>query len=612
MTDPRAPGRPRRWPQRVLASLALTTAGLLAGAGSASAHAVLISTTPARNTILTAPPGQVTLRFGESVLLPPSALRVFDPAGVQVDDGHPVHPGPDGATVGVGLRAGTAQGSYTVAWRVISADTHPVSGAFNFSVGHPSATSAAIAAPPGGSLIVGMLYAVVRALAYASFAALAGAAAFMLWCWPAGAARPLAPRVAATGWATLLLSTIATLLLQGPYGDGTGLADIVEPGTVATTLALPLGGALIARLLLLAATAVYLGQLRHRLPTATSATLRGLRISGVLLAVGIAATWSISGHAAVGRQPELALPVDLAHLLAMATWLGGLAVLAAALRHTPSDLGHRQQLTAAVTRFSPIALGCVAVLGATGTYQSWRQVGSWPALTGTDYGRLLILKVLAVLALLTVAAGSRRAVHRMRAGATAHRAAVPAGAATPRGPWPPATSTPTSSPPPAQSQHADTPEHRLRLTVLIETIIAVAVLALTAVLVNAEPARTAAAAAASDTRGPVRASLAYNTGGPSGAGTLDITIGPAQTGPNAIGITVHGPTGTTNDVAELDVELALPQRHLGPLSLPVSRPEPGRYRADGQIPFAGTWELALTVRTSDIDETTVRLPVTIN
>ena len=57
-------------------------------------------------------------------------MRVFDPDGIEVDDQRARLTSADGRTVGVGLLPGAARGTYTVAWRVISADTHPVSGAF--------------------------------------------------------------------------------------------------------------------------------------------------------------------------------------------------------------------------------------------------------------------------------------------------------------------------------------------------------------------------------------------------------------------------------------------------------------------------------------------------
>jgi copper transport protein len=580
----------------VVVGLLLLTAGLLAGTGVASAHAVLDSTTPAAGSVLPALPNEITLTFGEAVVLPAGAVRVFGPDGVEVDDGRAGHVVGSGSTVRVGLRPARAEGSYTVAWRVVSADTHPVSGAFTFSVGHPSATAAAPPPVAGGSALVGVLYGVTRALAFGSFAVLVGALAFLLLCWPDGAGRPLVPRVAATGWAVLVVSTVGTLLLQGPYGDGLGLADVVEPGAVATTLSLPLGSALVARLLLLMLGVLYLGRLRHRLPTATAGARAGLTAVGAVLAVGLAATWSVSGHAAVGLQPWLALPADVAHLVAMATWLGGLVVLACALRPGRGCQGGPG--AAALTRFSLVARYCVAVVVATGTYQSWRQLGSWTAFVDTDYGRVLLLKIVAVLALLGVAELSRRAVH----GTSGARERSAAGGATAAGRAAPGRRT-------------------LARTVLAETGIAAVVLALTAVLVNAEPGRTAEPAAvagqagssptAPARTGPTEATVRYDTGGPGGRGTLDVRVEPGRIGPAGVLVTVHGPDGAVLDVPELRLALRLPARNLGPLQVPVTRTAPGRYRGDGEIPLAGEWQLALTVRTSDVDEVTVRTPVAV-
>jgi copper transport protein len=145
---------------------------------------------------------------------------------------------------------------------------------------------------------------------------------------------------------------------------------------------------------------------------------------------------------------------------------------------------------------------------------------------------------------------------------------------------------------------------------LVETAVALVVLGLTAVLVNTEPSRTTLAAAA--TQPPMTdRTVFYDTGGSSGTGTLDVRITPARTGPNVVNITVRGARGAPIDLPQLDAKLSLPDQHIGPLTLTVTREGPGRYQADGQIPIAGTWQLALTVRTSDIDETTVRLPITI-
>lgn len=555
--------------------------GLATGTTAASAHAVLERTDPPDDAVLARAPGQVSLTFGEAVQLPPHAIRVYAPNGVEIDSGSPFHPGGAAATVAVALRPGAEPGSYTVAWRVISADTHPVSGAYVFSVGHPSAPAAPLA-PAGGSVTVGVLYAIVRAVAFGAFALLIGASVLVSVSWPAGPVPASAVIVARIGWATSLLATVATLLLQGPYGNGTGLGDLFDPGAVATTLELPLGSALVARLLYLAAYAVYLSYLFHRRASAGPAGRRALIAVGLFLATALAATWSIAGHAAVGPQPWLALPADVAHLTAMAIWLGGVATLALEVRRTrlgtasthPSTDHDAHALGLALRRFSTLAGACVIVVVGTGTYQAYRQLGSLAALVDTTYGRLLDLKIVAVAAILLGAAASRRAVRRARD----HRVGE------------------------------SVPITTLRRSLLGEIIAAGIVLALTAMLVNSEPGRTAIAHPP-PAAGPVRSTVSYDTGGVSGRGSLEIELDPARPGPNRLSVVVRGDNTAPRDVPELDATLSLPAQHIGPLRIPIVHNGPGHYAANASIPLPGSWQLALTVRTSDFDETTVRVPV---
>jgi copper transport protein len=75
---------------------------------------------------------------------PFGALRVLDSQGQRVDSGDVERP--SGDTVAVGIDHTLADGTYTVAWSVISADTHLVHGAVVFSVGKPSANPNQVAA----------------------------------------------------------------------------------------------------------------------------------------------------------------------------------------------------------------------------------------------------------------------------------------------------------------------------------------------------------------------------------------------------------------------------------------------------------------------------------
>jgi copper transport protein len=570
---------------------------LLVGVGSASAHAALIATEPGRDAVVATVPATVSLTFSESVVVAPGTVQVFGPDGTRVDDGHTTHLGSD-SSVGVRLvPRQSPQGTYTVSWRVISADSHPVAGAFTFSVGHPSpgraSPDAAVTATQSlGSQTTGVFYALVRAAAFGSYALLVGSVSFILLCWPEGIARRGIRRVMLAGWTGLLATALATLLLQGPYANGLSLDRIADSGLVSETLESRLGTALTVRLVLLAVAGGYvvllcawLGHLKRRGRVWFGA-------AGVVLAASLAATWAAADHAAVGLQAELALPIDVVHMLAMGCWLGGLVTLVIVLRPVAVTRTEEPALAQrAVIRFSSIATGAIMLLIGTGSYQSWRQLGSWAAFGATDYGRLLLVKLGTVGLMLGAASMSHRWVsqHRrvlMGVGAAIRAVDGVAGAAAGR--------------------HSASEESRLRRSVLTEAALGAVVLGVTALLINAEPGRTATASPP----GPARHVIDYDTGGSSGRGKLVIDVNPAATGPNTVHITVEDSTGAQHDVAELRSELILTARSLGPLAVPVRRAEPGEYDATAvQLPYPGLWTLRITVRTSEIDETTVAVPV---
>ncbi|HEY3894731.1 MAG TPA: copper resistance protein CopC [Pseudonocardiaceae bacterium] len=591
--------------RRVLRASAVTllcvVLGLLAGAGSASAHATLVSTQPGQGALVATLPSVVSLTFSEPVVVATSGVRVFGPDGSELDNGHTVHVGQP-STVGVGLSSAppVAQGTYTVSWRVISADSHPVAGAFTFSVGHPSAGRSPAGAQPAGSATLGAVYAVVRAAAFASFAVLVGSIGFVLLCWPGAITRRDTRRVMLAGWAGLLACTMATLLLQGPYGNGLGLDRLLDSALVSETLDSRVGAALTGRLALLALAGVFLVLLCAWLEHLGRRGRIWFGALGVVLALGLAATWSAADHAAVGLQPELALPADMVHLMAMGLWLGGLVTLIVLLRPVSTASAEVPTLTDhAVYRFSTIATGSIVVLISTGSYQSWRQLGSWAAFGSTDYGRLLLVKLGAVALMLSVATLSHRWVTRRR------RTLVGVGAAA-RATSGPALSQPAPSLP---AQRRDAPGLAvLRRSVLGEAALGALVLGVTAMLINAEPGRTATAAPP----GPAHQVINYDTGGPNGRGRLIVDVNPAATGPNMIHVTAQDPRGTPTDVAELRAELTLTARQLGPFTIALRNTAPGEYVASGvQLPYRGNWQLAVTVRTSDIDETTVAAPVAV-
>src|SRR6202012_2632308 len=149
--------------------------------------AALASTQPADGSVVSTAPQQVTASFDQTVGISADSLMVYSPAGQRVDDGQTVHVA--AYETSVGLLTGLGNGTYTAVWHVISADTHPVQGAFTFSVGAPSATHVGTLLPPSAPL-VSDLFTVVRWLGYLCFALLGGGVAFLISCWPQGGDRP--------------------------------------------------------------------------------------------------------------------------------------------------------------------------------------------------------------------------------------------------------------------------------------------------------------------------------------------------------------------------------------------------------------------------------------
>jgi copper transport protein len=107
----------------------------LAAPASAFAHAALLHTVPQASVTVNHPPKQVSMTFSEAVEPRFATVSVTDPQANQQTSGAPRRSATDPDTLVTPLKTNMAQGWYLVYWRVISADGHPVKGAFLFSIG---------------------------------------------------------------------------------------------------------------------------------------------------------------------------------------------------------------------------------------------------------------------------------------------------------------------------------------------------------------------------------------------------------------------------------------------------------------------------------------------
>lgn len=634
--------------RRLAAGAAAAMALVIAVAAPASAHASLERTDPTDGTVVAAAPNQVAAEFDESVGVSADSLRVFSPTGERVDDGATTH-GANDSVITTNLRSSLPQGTYTVAWHVVSADSHPVSGAFTFSIGKPSRTTVNPAAiVTRASVFEGWLYGTARWAAYLAFAVLVGSVFFFAVCWPKGTRTRGAFRMIAAGWTTLVAASVVQLLLQGVYSGGLPLSRAFDPTVIRATTSSRFGSTVEIRLLLLAIAApaltVGVQRLDGMLP------VRRLRAGALTLVFGmaLAATWAATGHASTGIQTPTAVVSDVLHLTAMSVWIGGLACLALLLlRRTDKP----KQASNAVRRFSAIALVCVCTMVVTGTYQAWRDVGSISALTDSAYGRLVLLKILGILGLITlgyyartwIASGfpkRQTVVAEAEANAAtdanadsdtdtdtvavvpeAAKAAVAVSAARPRTSDGPAMRRPgrrtarVGAAPKSSGGKDDATAttvatlQRLRWSVTSEAAIAVCVLAVTASLVDTVPGRTATGLPGLP--GATDVSLSFNTGTKSG--TALILIEPGTIGLNQTHILIQDSKGFEYTPAEVDVSYSMPSRKIGPIVSTVENDGQGHYvDRPVTLPVAGQWQVAVTIRSDQFDETTLHIPMTVS
>jgi copper transport protein len=654
---------------RTLVLLLLAATGLLlAGAGPVSAHAALTGSDPQQGAVVDKAPTQVSLTFSEKVALSDDSLRVLDPKGKRIDRGDPANL--SGTTYAVKLHSGLPDGTYTVTYQVVSEDSHPVAGAYTFSIGAPSQTTVSVSGQTAGGGIVGTLYGFGRYVSYAGFIVMVGGAAFVLACWQRGAGVRALQRLVVSGWLALTAATLGLLLLRGSYTSTGKVGDIFDLELLGQVLQTKTGAALVSRLLLLAAAALFIavlfGTYDKREDDEKQDLTFGLAIGGTVVAAGLAASWAMSEHASTGLQAGIAMPVDVVHLVAVAGWLGGLAALLVALYRAPADTPVDGT---AVRRFSRLAFGSVLALIATGIYQSWRQLGSWSAFTGTRYGQLLLVKIGLVVLLVGIAWISRRWTARLAESMAvrpgkAKDATEGEGAesedegedegegegegekehATARAST--STSTFTSASTSAdgkkdggskgdgsqratqlarqqaaidtarqkQQRDADPNRFGLRRSVLAEAGVAVVLLAVTTMLTSTEPGRTeeearsakSSASAEASSTGALTLDMSFDTGGEDGKGVVRIDLDPARVGGNEMHVYVQRPNGRAFDIPEVKVAFTLESQDIGPLPVVPDHISTGHWSASGvQIPMAGEWKIAVTVRTSDIDQATV-------
>lgn len=516
---------------RLAVVAALVLGAAIALPRATAAHALLQAADPAAGSTLDEAPAAVILTFGEAPDPKLSTIKVLDTAGIDHVAG-PVSVVADRADQLTVPVAPIEDGVYTVAWRTVSAvDGHVAAGAYAFGVGVAPEQQPASAA-------VGMgegdpwPAAVARWLLYLGLAALLGAT-FVAYFVTAEPSRDLT-RLAVIGWVAAALGTTAVIAVQW-VDVGAAISAIVASS---------IGIGSVARVLIIAVTGLAVAMLARR-PAAVREPLAGMV---AMLAAATMLVDVLTGHAASGPATPLQVLAQWLHGVGAGLWIGGLAALLLTIRGIPGEAKAR-----AIRRFSTWAAVALVVVAATGLLRAVQEIGSLEALLTTDFGRVVLAK-----SGIFVCLAALGAVNRFRNVRAAERTLTP-----------------------------------VRRVGAVEVALGIAVLLLSAVLVNLAPPSTAASHPTAAPSSVVATAHDFGT-----TVRMTLTVSPGAAGFDHFEATlVDYDSGLASDASAVSLRFALAsQSGVGGSSLDMTPAEPGRFTASGaNLSLDGIWRVTATI-----------------
>ena len=422
-------------------------------ASPAAAHNTLFSSDPAEGSVFEVAPTQLTLLFAKSVPLDTVSIEIIDANGVRSDLSGSAH-GPNGDNEVVTPLPALAPGGVSLRWRLVGPDGHPITGRIAFTIAAPSATTPPATVPPttvvGGTIapatvppsvvttstVAGAIAVppsttgsspggfeepwstsssvrwLLRFGSYIAIMTIGGVLATAAFVWRGAWDHPVVRR--AVIWSLAATAGAAFVQLLVIASDIKAIPPWEALGGLSAAFSTDAGAAFGIRILLVIA-------MSWAMFSASTQTEEAQWTLSVVLLLGLLATWAYAGHSRSMRWAIVGVPLDVAHQAAAAAWIGGLAIIGMiAIRECTTS-----ELIESVNRFARLAPVAVTVIVVTGVLQAIRLVGSPGQLFAADHGKLLVLKVAVLGAMLKVADINRQRVNRrLRTAATASRRVV--------------------------------------------------------------------------------------------------------------------------------------------------------------------------------------------
>ena len=545
--------------RQLVAALAILVGVLALGTTAASAHATLESSSPADGQSVLTSPSEIRITFSETVTTISGGLSVLNADGKTVDTGNSEIVG--GRTLVAPISETLSDGTYVATYRVLSADGHPVSGSLLFAVGAGALDRSAQPSSSGDRLweIIG---GISRFIMYLAALVAAGVAFFLAFIHDRAEDRWRIVPFVRIGSILALLSAIGIVMSQAALLTGKGAGAVTDSTVLRDVLNQNLGWSL--ALLMIGLAAVHLStDIPKKVVSQSLAVYGGLAVT---------VSFAVWGHATELSPTAISLAADAIHATASALWLGGLVGLVMVLSvRTPETV---RATAGIIGRFSRMAFWSVIALTLAGLTLTITGSGaSLNSILTTTWGQLVLAKISLTLIVVLIAAWNRR------------------------------TLVPSLTSPTENTGELAVRWATLLRTIRAEAVLLVAVVALTAIVVNVPPARTAVVAKTD------RVDITQRVD----TGNVQLSVDPAIVGPNTVAVRYTDGTGQPINVANsMSIEFSQPSAGLEPITRQVPASEPGVFVIQGnELSIPGTWTITIAVRTGDFTEqrTSFEVPV---
>lgn len=356
---------------------------------NSSAHAYIIKSTPTEDEVLEKSPSKVSIQFDEEIQAAFRSLKVLDQTGKRVDQ-NDAHINKKNKTILEGkLKPDLPDGTYTIQWSVISSDGHPVNGTIPYQIGEAGKSGHLAAATTSGYTPHADMI-IIRWLFYISCSLFVGCLFFSLFVYK-GKSNYFSDRLyriltyASLG---LFISIVLSLPLQTTIDSGVGWTNAIHFSMLMETLRDTKFGLIwivqIALMIILSFITYFNIHSKGKKQWASA---------GIIVLFAILVSKSFIGHATTFKYQAIGITIDFLHMAAASLWIGSLLAIIILLRKKEDETAY----WSTIQRYSYWGAAFVAIIVATGIFESFQFIPTFNALFNTLYGQIIIAKIVLLL-----------------------------------------------------------------------------------------------------------------------------------------------------------------------------------------------------------------------